>query len=389
VDRAADFESASGGSTPPGATLDVGRAVAALAGSLVETESVNPGLAAGSGERAAAEVVAAWARDAGLEVKLDEALAGRPNVLVTAAGTGGGRTLLLNGHLDTVGVKGMDAPFAASVRDGRLFGRGAYDMKGALAAALVAAARAREDRLAGDVVVACVIDEELASAGTERLLRSTRGDGAIVCEPTDERVCVAHKGFAGFEVETKGRAAHGSRPDLGVDAIAAIGPVLMRLAELAKRLEQETRHDLLGSGSVHASLIEGGQEYSSYPARCLLTGERRTLPGETAADIRQEVLALAAGTGATVRVTFAREPFEIDPSHEWPQLVRRAAGVSRFHGISFWTDAALLAAAGIPTVLYGPVGAGAHATEESVELESLERCSRVYLEVARAFCAGT
>jgi acetylornithine deacetylase len=385
--RHLNSESATGGSTPPGAPVDVGGAVAALAGSLVATESVNPGLAEGSGERAAAEVVAAWARAAGLEVELDEALADRPNVLVMALGTGGGRTLLLNGHLDTVGVTGMDAPFAANVRDGRLFGRGAYDMKGALAAALVAAARARDDRLAGDVVVACVIDEELASAGTERLVRSTKADGAIVCEPTEERVCIAHKGFVGFEVETKGRAAHGSRPDLGVDAIAAIGPVLMRLRELATRLEQETGHDLLGSGSVHASLIEGGQEYSSYPARCLLTGERRTLPGETVSDVRQEVLALAEGTGATARVTFAREPFEVDASHEWPQIVRRAAGVGSFHGIPFWTDAALLAAAGIPTVLYGPVGAGAHATEESVELESLERCSRVYLEVAREFCA--
>jgi acetylornithine deacetylase/succinyl-diaminopimelate desuccinylase-like protein len=191
--------------------VDVRRAVVALAVSLVETESVNPGLAAGSGERAAAEVVAAWADAAGLDVELEEALPGRPNVLVTAGGTGGGRTLLLNGHLDTVGVAGMDEPFEASVRDGRLFGRGAYDMKGALAAALIAAAKAREERLPGNVVVACVIDEELASAGTERLLRGLTADGAIVCEPTDERVCIAHKGFAGFEIETAGRAAHGSR----------------------------------------------------------------------------------------------------------------------------------------------------------------------------------
>ena len=368
--------------------MDVGRDVAALAVSLVEAESVNPGLAAGSGERAAAAVVAAWAEAAGLDVRLTEALPGRPNVLVTAAGTGGGRTLLLNGHLDTVGVAGMDEPFAASLRGGQLFGRGAYDMKGALAAALIAAAKVREEKLAGDVVVACVIDEEFASAGTERLLRAFTADGAIVCEPTDERVCIAHKGFAGFEAETAGRAAHGSRPDLGIDAITAMGPVLMRLAELAARLENGTKHELLGSASVHASLIEGGQEYSSYPARCLLTGERRTLPGETVDEIRQELLGLAVETSAAVRVTFAREPFEIDPNHEWAQLALRAAALDHFHGISFWTDAALLSAAGIPTVLYGPVGAGAHATEESVQLDSLERCSLVYLEVARAFCAS-
>jgi acetylornithine deacetylase/succinyl-diaminopimelate desuccinylase-like protein len=364
-------------------------AVAELAASLVETESVNPGLAAdGSGERAVAGIVAEWSRAAGLEVEIDEALPGRPNVMATATGSGGGRTLLLNGHLDTVGVTGMEHPFVADVRDGRLYGRGAYDMKGALAAALVAAAWAREENLAGDVVVACVIDEELASAGTERLVASRSADAAIVCEPTDERLCVAHKGFVGFEVETRGRAAHGSRPDLGVDAIAAMGPVLTRLQELADRLERRPGHPLLGAGSIHASLIEGGQEYSSYPERCLLTGERRTLPGESTAEIEQELRGLIDRTDAAVRLTFAREPFEIDPGGELPQLAARSAGSSRFHGIAFWTDAALLAEAGVPTVLYGPSGAGAHATEEWVELASLERCARVYLETARAFCAA-
>jgi acetylornithine deacetylase len=363
--------------------------LASLAASLVETESINPGLGvSGSGEGAAADVVAEWARAAGLEVEIDEAQPGRPNVVVTAHGTGGGRALLLNGHLDTVGVVGMDDPFAARVRGGRLYGRGAYDMKGALAAALVAAARAQEERLAGDVVVACVIDEELASAGTERLVSVRSADAAIVCEPTDERICIAHKGFAGFQVETRGRAAHGSRPDLGVDAIAAMGPVLTRLAELAARLAREAGDELLGPPSAHASLIEGGQEYSSYPDRCLLTGERRTLPGETVADVERELRALVGGTGATARITFARDPFQIDPSHELPRQVARAAGDSGFFGIAFWTDAALLAEAGIPTVLYGPAGAGAHATEEWVELESLERCSRVYLETARAVCAA-
>jgi acetylornithine deacetylase/succinyl-diaminopimelate desuccinylase-like protein len=358
-----------------------------LAASLVETESINPGLGVGgSGERAAADVVAEWARAAGLEVDVDEAMPGRPNVVVAARGTGGGRTLLLNGHLDTVGVVGMEHPFAARVGDGRLHGRGAYDMKGALAAALVAARQARDEKLAGDVVVACVIDEELASAGTERLAATLTADAAIVCEPTDERLCIAHKGFAGFEVETRGRAAHGSRPDLGVDAIAAMGPVLTRLGTLAERLAHEPGHELLGPPSAHASLIEGGQEYSSYPERCLLTGERRTLPGETIADVEAELRALVEGTGASACITFGREPFQIDTAHELPQRVERASGGGGFHGIAFWTDAALLADAGIPTVLYGPTGAGAHAIEEWVELESLERCRRVYLETARAIC---
>lgn len=369
--------------------MDTKGALTELALSLVETESVNPGLAAdGSGEREAAEVVAEWSRAAGLQVELDDVLPGRPNVVVTAPGTGKGRTLLLNGHLDTVGVTGMEYPFAPDVREGRLYGRGAYDMKGALAAALVAAAQSREEKLAGDVVVACVIDEELGSAGTERLVASRTADAAIVCEPTDERICIAHKGFVGFEVETRGRAAHGSRPDLGVDAIAAMGPVLIQLQQLADSLEQRPGHQLLGAGSIHASVIEGGQEYSSYPERCLLTGERRTVPGESTADIEEELRGLVGETDANVRITFARHPFEIDPAAALPRQVARCAGGDRFHGIAFWTDAALVAEAGIPTVLYGPRGAGAHATEEWVELASLERCARVYLETARALCAA-
>ena len=369
--------------------MDSAHETAELARALVQTESVNPSLVpAGSGEGAVAQVVADWARAAGLEVELDEVLAGRPNVVVTARGTGGGRTLMLNGHLDTVGVAGMERPFEAEIRDGRLYGRGAYDMKGALAAALVAAAEARRERLPGDVVVACVIDEELASAGTERVAASRPAHAAIVCEPTEERVCVAHKGFTGFEIETPGRAAHGSRPDLGVDAIAAMGPVLTRLEELAGRMSREPGHPLLGPPSIHASLIEGGQEYSSYPARCLLTGERRTLPGESARDVELELERLVGATNASARLTFGRDAFEIDPDREFPRLVARAAGVDAARGIAFWTDAALLAEAGMPAVVYGPSGEGAHAIDEWVSLDSLARCTRVYLEVARAFCAA-
>jgi acetylornithine deacetylase len=365
--------------------VETGRALAELAVSLVEAESVNPALdAGGSGEGAAAEVAAAWARAVDLEAELEEVLPGRPNVVVTARGIGGGRTLMLNGHLDTVSAGGMERPFEGRIEGGRLYGRGSYDMKGALAAALVAALRAREARLPGDVVVACVIDEELGSAGTEHLLTRWEADAAIVCEPTDERVRIAHKGFTGFEIEMPGRAAHGSRPDLGVDAIAAMGPVLTRLAELQARLGADSGHPLLGPGSVHASLIEGGQEYSSYPARCLVTGERRLVPGESEADLVGELDALVAGTPADARVTFGRDPFELSADDPFARLVEAAAGGDGLHGIAFWTDAALLAGAGIPTVVYGPAGEGAHADEEWVDLASLERCADAYLEVARA-----
>jgi acetylornithine deacetylase len=238
--------------------------------------------------------------------------------------------------------------------------------------------------LAGDVIVTAVADEEVASAGTEAVLRRVRPAAAIVCEPTELEVAVAHRGFAGFEIETSGVAAHGSRPDLGVDAIAKMGHVLVALEELDRRLQAGRRHPLVGAGSLHASLIEGGQEFSSYPERCLLTGERRTLPGETTAVVEADLRAVAGD--AEVRVLVAREPFEVDPCHELVSTVARAAGTSGVVGLPFWTDAALIAAAGVPTLLYGPAGEGAHAAVEWVDVRSLERCREVYVPSAAALC---
>src|SRR2546430_2514194 len=187
----------------------------------------------------------------------------------------------------------LDPPLDARPEDGRLYGRGSYDMKGALAAAMLAVADAAARGLAGDVILTAVADEEVASLGTEAVLGRVVADAAIVCEPTELQVAIAHRGFAGFEIETHGVAAHGSRPDLGVDAIAKMGHVLVALEELDRRLQSSRRHPLVGSGSLHASLIEGGQEFSSYPERCLLTGDRRTLPGETRADIEGDLRAAA------------------------------------------------------------------------------------------------
>jgi acetylornithine deacetylase len=289
---------------------------------------------------------------------------------------------MLNAHLDTVGVAGMKAPFEPRFEGGRLHGRGAYDMKGALAAIMDAAAKV--ENLRGDVIVTAVADEELASIGTIAVLERVNADAAIVVEPTELKLAVAHKGFVGFEIETHGVAAHGSRPQLGVDAIAKMGPALVALKALDEELHKGPRHPLLGPGSIHASLIEGGQEFSSYPARCLLTGERRTLPGETAGEIEADLRA-AAGD-AEVRLLVSREPFEVDEGHELVRAVGAAAGTSAVIGVPFWTDAALVAAAGIPTVLFGPAGVGAHAAVEWVDVGSLERCREVYAAVAAGVC---
>jgi len=371
----------------------------ALLADLVSIDSVNPTLVpGGAGEAEIAAAIAAWGRNAGLEAEVLEETPLRPSVLVRARGTGGGRSLLLCGHIDTVNVDGMDAPHTPRIDGDRLYGRGAYDMKAGVAAALIAARDAARRGLAGDVVVAVVADEEHASIGVQEALRAVRADAAVVTEPTELELAVAHKGFVWSEIEVSGRSAHGSRPHLGVDAIVKTGPVLTALGQLDAELGARP-HPLLGRPSVHASVIEGGVELSSYPARCVVGLERRTLPGETGPDIERELAELLAGCraldpelDAEQRTLLVRDPFEIDQEAELVRVVRAAAaGViglePRIGGASYWADAAFIAAAGIPTVLFGPGGEGAHALEEWVSLADTEVVARTLTDVAARFCA--
>ncbi len=365
-------------------------AVAELVSQLVAIDSVNPDLVpGGAGEAAVAAFAAAWLERAGLEVTIAEIAPGRPNVIARAAGTGDGRSLLLNAHMDVVGVEGVADPFSPRIDGGRLYGRGGFDMKGGLAAIMLAGARTAAAGLRGDVIVTGVCDEEYASIGCEALAATVWADAAIVTEPTALDVCVAHKGFLWLSVESSGVAAHGSRPDLGVDAIAAMGGALVGVERLGAELAAGRAHPLLGPGSVHTSLIAGGRELSSYPDRCVLHLERRTIPGETREQVEAEVRALAGA--AQVRTTFERAPFEVDPEAAIVQAVRRHAAAVLGHdpavvGHSAWMDAAVLSAAGIPTVVFGPVGAGAHAVEEWVDLASVAACADVLEAVARDFC---
>jgi acetylornithine deacetylase/succinyl-diaminopimelate desuccinylase-like protein len=362
--------------------------VADLAAALVKIDSVNPALVpGGAGETEIASYVAGWLETAGLEVEIEEAATGRPSVVGIARGRGGGQSLLLNAHMDTVGYAGMEHPLEPRIEDGRLYGRGAYDMKGSLAAIMVAGAEAAKENLRGDVLVTAVADEEVASVGSEAVAQRHAAHAAIVSEPTELRLVVAHKGFVWLEIETFGRAAHGSRPDLGIDAIVRMGRVLTGLGALDQALRANPSHRLLGSGSLHASLIEGGQELSSYAERCLLQLERRTVPGETPALVEEQVRQVLDGDDGEVRTTFVREPFEVSEDEPVVEMVRRHAGEPEVVGAPFWADSAVFAAAGIPTVLFGPKGEGAHAEVEWVDLASLERCKDIYLTVAREFCA--
>jgi acetylornithine deacetylase len=249
--------------------------------------------------------------------------------------------------------------------------------------------------------VAAVVDEEYASIGADALVTRWRADGAVVTEPTDMQIAIGHKGFAWFEVETRGRAAHGSRPREGRDAILRMGRVLSELEALDRRLQAAPPHPLMGTASLHASIIEGGRELSSYPDRCALKLERRTVSGELQADVTREIEELVSRLRgadpefeASVTALFARPSYEVASDHDLPRALARARqaqapGESQpFVGMSFWTDAAVLGSAGIPSVLFGPGGAGLHSVEEYVEVQDVLRCRDTLAALARGWCAA-
>jgi acetylornithine deacetylase len=372
---------------------------------LVAIDSVNPSLVAGArGEAAAAQFVLEWLRGQGIEAELEEAAPGRPNVVAwigprPASSPKPRAALMVIGHLDTVGAGDMPEPFTPREREGRLYGRGALDIKSGVAAMCAAAAAVvREGKpLAKPLLVAGVADEECNSMGTQALLDRYSADAAVVLEPTGLKLCIAHKGYAWLEVTTQGRAAHGSLPQEGRDAIRMMGRVLTVLDALDRKLAQLTPHPLLGTASLHASLIEGGHELSSYPAECRLQLERRTLPGESDAQIEAEIrgvleaLALRdAEFRATCRMMASRAPYQISPdapiAAAAAEAIRRVTGGVEHCGMPFWTDTALLAAAGIPGVVFGPRGQGMHGAEEYVELESVTACAEVLRELMLKWC---
>lgn len=366
---------------------------------LVAIDSVNPSLVPGAnGEELIARTLAGEMENIGLKVDVQIAAPGRPNVVGVLDGAHPGRSLMFCGHIDTVGVAGMTRPFEPAEREGRLYGRGAQDMKSGVAA-MIGAARAIVESgglAAGRLIVACVVDEEHASIGADALVTRYRADGAVVTEPTDLAVAVAHKGFEWVEVETEGRAAHGSRPREGRDAILRMGRVLQALEALDRSLQAGASHPLLGTASLHASLIEGGRELSSYPDRAVLQMERRTLPSETPGVAAQEIERILAALHAqdpefrgASRPLFGRPPYEVAADSPLPDRLvaaaQRAGTHAKITGMSFWTDAAVLGEAGIPSVLFGPTGAGLHSLEEWVEVASVLACRDALVELARGW----
>jgi len=368
---------------------------------LIRIDSVNPYLDSdGPGERQIARFIHDRLLASGLEVSMQPIDEKAVNVIAILRGSGGGKSLMLNGHMDTVSAKRMEIPpFEPVFEDNRIYGRGSLDMKGSLGAMIVAVEAVKKAGipLSGDVILTFVADEEYKSIGTEELVKGYRADAAIVCEPTDLDIGIVHKGFGWVSCEVQGRAAHGSRPAEGIDAIVRAGRILQELERLSDQLSKK-QHPIVGPASVHASLIKGGTELSTYPDYCRLDWERRTIPGETRLEIEQEIEAILDRLRrkdkhfqARANLDFWREPFEVSTDEPIFRAMRaayerkmgRTPGITGFTG---WADSALIQGAGIPTLLFGPVGVGLHAAIEYVEADSLMDMAAILAETICDFC---
>jgi len=359
-----------------------------LLSSLGRIESVTPWLIPdGSGERRVTEFMAAWLADLEVEVELEAVAAGRPNLLARLRGSGSGPTLCLNAHSDTVGYANWpDRALTPRLDGDRLYGLGVADDKSGCAAALLTlrTLATSAPRLRGDLLVACTIDEEGVSIGTEHLVSHHEMDAAVVLEPEAlPRAVVEHQGFGWIDVVVHGRPAHGSAPEQGIDAIVHMAEVVARLHRLDVEQYSATPDPRNGRTVFHTGTISGGTDYATYPAQATLGIEIGTQPGETLADrvgeierIFQEIRASTPDFNAEVRVQLEREPFRAQGHEALWSALDEAAQVTLGRpldasGLNAWTDAALMQAAGIPTVLMGPAGGNYHAPDEWVSVSEV------------------
>lgn len=368
---------------------------------MIQINSVNPILDPKvKGETELADYLGNYMDNLGIEVKYQQLEGGRKNVIGILKGTGNGKSLLLNGHLDTVSVENMPEPFNAKFENGLVYGRGAIDMKSGVAAIVGAIETLVNSkvRLSGDVILTLVCDEEYASIGSEKAVEEYTADAAIITEPTDMRICVAHKGFTWSKISVHGKAAHGSLPNEGIDAITKMGKVLIELDYLQQQVFPNKTHPLLGSPSIHASLIEGGLGLSTYPDHCELQIERRLLPDETKEDVEKETEKLLDSIksndpqfDAEYEVFLFRPGLEVATDHPIVTTLNTSyekilGKPSELIGVTWWMDSALFAAAGIPCVVFGPTGQGLHAAEEYVEFDSVVNSAKILIETIIQFC---
>jgi acetylornithine deacetylase len=376
----------------------------ALVSELVRIDSRNPWLIEGGpGEREVARFLEARLRALPVEVSVDEVEPGRPNVVARLRGTGGAPSLCLNAHTDTVGDASWPGRSMDPVVDGdHLVGLGAADDKGHCAVQLLALESIvrRGVPLRGDLVCAWTMDEEATSLGTQDLVRRHRTDAAIVVEPFGlGRVTVTHQGFGWLDITVRGRAAHGSAPEVGIDAISRMAEVIRRLDRLERERFAADPHPLNGKTVYHASTVTGGSDYATYPASCTLGIEIGTQPGETIDDRVREIEAIfdeirieIPDFDASVTVKLHREPFEAR-GHEglWDAIaVASRAVLGRdpvAAGENAWMDAALMQTAGIATLSVGATGDHFHAPDEWVSIPELVAVGEILERTIARFCA--
>ena len=360
---------------------------------LVQIHSVNPDLEdGGAGEAEIGRYIFTLLEKLGIETEIDEISPGRLNVTGVIKGDGTGPSLMLNAHMDTVGVKGMDEPFSGKIDDGKLFGRGSYDMKGSIASILAAAKSIKEERISlkGDLILSFVADEEYESIGAQALVKKIKTDIAIVAEPTNLNLCTAHRGFGIWKITTKGKTAHGGNHHLGVDANMNMGLLLTELHKRSKDLPKKKKHPLCGEASLHVPMIRGGRSLFIYADECTIRLERRTLPGEKKKQIETELLEIIeklhkqhSGFEAELESVIWRSPYEINQSASIVKdVVKAVAGITgkqpEIIGHTWWEDSAIFGAAGIETVILGPKGGGIHEDVEWVEIDSVIKLAEIF-----------
>ena len=355
-----------------------------LLSELVQINSVNRTLSDGPGEREIAEFIVQNLKSQKLDAEIQTVGDNQNNIVAIIPGKKRNRSLLLNAHLDTVGVDGMNEPFTLRREGDRLYGRGTYDMKGSVAIMLLLADYFTQHPPPLDILLTLVSDEEDKSTGMEYLVAnwlpqvSPAPIGGIFLEPTEENIGVCHKGFTWYELEVTGKASHGSRPEQGIDAILPLRSALEELSNIQAELSGRNPDPLLGNASIHSSIIKGGSELSVIPSQSCLQWERRSLPDESPRDLHYEMERIiqavnnhAGDHTAKGREFFVRPPYRVPDDAKILERLQKVTPQSKLVGLSFWADSALAGAIGIPSVLFGPIGHGAHAVDEWVSLGSL------------------
>ncbi len=368
---------------------------------LVRINSVNPSLeSGGGGEEEIGMFIVGLLHSMGIEAIVDELEPGRINVTATIEGIGSGPSLMLNAHMDTVGVAGMERPYSGDIMNGKLYGRGSYDMKGSIAAILAVAKAMKENGivLKGDLLLSFVADEEYESKGAQSLVRTHAADAAIVTEPTNLHICLAHRGFGVFEILTKGRTAHGGNHHLGVDANMKMGLLLSKLHDFSTKLSSQKAHPLCGQASLHVPMVEGGRSLFIYSNECRIKVERRTIPGESESQVTSELQDLIdqltfldPGFSAVMEKVIWRSPYEISPSSVIVREIQKAgSSIKNFPqhliGHTWWEDSAIFGEAGIETVIFGPKGGGIHEEVEWVEIDSVVDLAKILFITSQNYC---